>query len=124
MNPQYKPQPSQLPTDVQTLSGNQLPIFSQVPKGIHDYSKTPVKQVIIDGQEYTHCPFEERFIPGKPKIINSPDAPKITNKDGPAIYSCSHCGKVLATVGTPLYNTGLGGNILPSSNKTRVAPRS
>ena len=123
MSKQYHPQPSQLPTDIQTLEGSQLPIFSQVPKGISEYPTSGVKQAMIDGEVYTHCGFEGKYVKGK-VIVDPPEAPKITNKDGATIYKCPSCGKILATVGNSTYNTCIGQNANPSSNTGRVAPRS
>jgi len=123
MSKQYRPQPSVLPGDILSLEGNQLPIHSQVPKGTQLYPTSRAKHVIIDGKDYTHCPFENQFVPGKPRVENPSDAPKVTNKDGPEICYCPSCGKVLSQTGTPMYNTGLGGSVTPSSNKGRVAPR-
>ena len=121
---QYQPQPSQLPTEIQTLSGNQLSIFSQIPKSINEYPTSGVKRATIDGENYYHCPYCTKYIKGDPIVTNSDNAPKITNKTGPAIYYCLECRKILATVGTPLYNTGVGSTVTPSSNTGRVAPRS
>jgi hypothetical protein len=120
---QYRPQQSALPTDIQTLSGSQLPIHAQVPKGIQEYPTSGVKRAIAEGKHLTHCPFEGKWVDGDP-IVDPPEAPKITNKDGATIYKCPSCGKILATVGNSTYNTCIGQNANPSSNTGRVAPRS
>ncbi len=112
-----------LPTEIQTLSGTQLPIFSQLPKGIQEYPTSNPRQAIKDNKRFTWCPFCGGWVEGAPLVENSLDAPKITHKTGATVYRCRRCNNVLATVGTPLYNTGIGQNVVPSSNTGRVTSR-
>jgi hypothetical protein len=123
MSKQYRPQPPQLPTDTQTLLGNQLPVLSQVPKGIQEYPVSGVKRAIQGDQHLVHCPFEGKWVDGDP-IVDPPEGPRVTNQDGATTYACPSCKKILATVGNSMYNTGIGQNANPSSNSRRVAPRS
>ena len=111
-----------LPTEIQTLSGNQLPIHSQVPKGIQEYPTSGVKRAIVEGKHLVHCPFEGKWVDGDP-VVDPPEGPRITNKDGATTYTCPSCGKCLATVGNSMYNTGIGQNAQQSSNTGRVAAR-
>jgi hypothetical protein len=122
MSKQYRPQSPVLPGDIQTLQGSQLPLGSQIPKGIQEYPTSGVKQAIADGQHLVHCPFEGRWVPGDP-IVDPPEGPRITNKDGATTYACPSCKKILATVGNSTYNTGIGQSAQSSSNKGRVTSR-
>jgi hypothetical protein len=105
------------------LEGSIMPLKGQVPKGTSVYPTSAVKQAMIDGKPYTHCPFEGKYVSGR-VVMDPPEGPKITNVDGATIYKCPSCGKVLATVGNSRYQTGIGQNATQSSNKGRVPPRS
>lgn len=111
-----------LPTEIQILSGSILPLHSQMPKGIQEYPTSKVKRAIAEGKHFVHCPFEGRWIDGDP-IVDPPEGPRITNRDGATIYKCPSCGKVLDTVGNSTYQTGIGQNANPSSNSGRVTGR-